>query len=357
MQMADIASVVTAVPPYRLTTEQLRDAIAAQIVCRDGLGVPAGSESEVESRFCVVPLCQSSARSSTREADGHRAIVRLAANAARGALQEASIGADAVGAVISVTTTALDTPSLDVHLVEELQVRRDCYRIPLAQMGCPGGIAGLRLATDLLPSLGGRSVLVVCAEAPSLHLPAGEWSRDDYQATFTYGDAAAAVVVSASSASPVEIELVKSFLLASPVGPSSARVTRSGLRSMAGSSFVHRSIRQHLRSAVVQSLAAAELSLRDISSWAIPPRSRPMLREIMTSLELSESQVADSVRVWRNCGNTISAGVFLCFAELLATGRPFDSRTGLLSVGAGGACELAVIRMRGDFRSFRATGC
>jgi alkylresorcinol/alkylpyrone synthase len=73
--------------------------------------------------------------------------------AAQRALDRAGIAADAVDAVVTVSSTGIATPSIEAHAFRTLGFRPDVQRVPVFGLGCAGGVAGLAIGADLATAL------------------------------------------------------------------------------------------------------------------------------------------------------------------------------------------------------------
>src|SRR4029079_15977929 len=62
---------------------------------------------------------------------------------ARGAVREAGIELNDIGAIVANTITALSIPSLDAKLMNRLDLPASVERLPVFGLGCGGGVAGL----------------------------------------------------------------------------------------------------------------------------------------------------------------------------------------------------------------------
>jgi predicted naringenin-chalcone synthase len=126
----------------------------------------------------------------------------LAAEAASGALAASGLRAAEVDCLIVTSVSGYAMPGLDVHVINQLGLRRDVVRIPLAQIGCAGGGYALARANDRLRAYPGSTVLIVCAEAFSVGLQPGDTTTDAGIWKGLGGDGAAACVVREDSTSP-----------------------------------------------------------------------------------------------------------------------------------------------------------
>src|SRR5579859_7995637 len=80
--------------------------------------------------------------------------MRLVEDAARAALEKASLSAGQVKAILLVSTTGLATPSLDARLMNRLPFGAGTVRLPVWGLGCAGGVGGLSRAFELATTLG-----------------------------------------------------------------------------------------------------------------------------------------------------------------------------------------------------------
>ncbi|MBE7217639.1 MAG: type III polyketide synthase, partial [Caulobacteraceae bacterium] len=122
--------------------------------------------------------------------------------AARKALAASGVAAEEVGAVVTVSTTGIATPSLEARLHGELGLAPGVVRVPVFGLGCAGGVSGLSIAARLARADPGRPVLLVVVELCSLACRADEASKANVVATALFGDGAAAAVLRAGPPEP-----------------------------------------------------------------------------------------------------------------------------------------------------------
>jgi predicted naringenin-chalcone synthase len=119
----------------------------------------------------------------------------LGVRAARAALEAAGTAPREIDALIVTSVTGYAMPGIDVDLVRELGLRPNVRRLPIAQIGCAGGLFALIRASEQIAARPASKVLVVAAEAFS-STTQPHMSRPDaliYKALG--GDGAAAAVV------------------------------------------------------------------------------------------------------------------------------------------------------------------
>lgn len=123
----------------------------------------------------------------------------LFVDAARAALADAGLTADAVDAVVTVSSTGIATPTLEALTAAEMGFRPDILRVPVFGLGCAGGVSGLAIARDLAAAAPGRRVLMVAVETCTLMFRMDRMEKADIIATALFGDGAAAAVLGAGA--------------------------------------------------------------------------------------------------------------------------------------------------------------
>lgn len=347
--MPELLSVTTAVAEHRVsaldTKRQLAESLSAAAAARFANLVDA---SRNETRYSVLPLAQLQRLQgveSRNQAYGHHAL-RIGEAVARAALRRAGVAPQAVTAVVGVSSTGYLMPTLETHLVERLQLSANCRRVPLTQLGCAGGAAGLALASELCATASAR-VLLVSVELPSLSFPA-EACPTDIIASIQFGDGAAAAVISGGTTERgPELVATGSVLFPQTIERDGVTLTSAGLRLQRPRGLAD-ILRRQLGDAVDRFLAQHELHRRDIDFWILHPRNPELLDAAAASLDLPDAALTAARAVWRRSGNLISAAVFHVLDELAAATPPASGRLGMMiAFGAGFGCEMVVLRAAG----------
>jgi alkylresorcinol/alkylpyrone synthase len=125
----------------------------------------------------------------------------LYVEAAAAALARAGVAAADVATVVTVSSTGIATPSLEVRAALRLGLPPQAARVPVFGLGCAGGVTGLSLAARLARAAPGSTVLLVVAELCTLAFRPDRGGKADAITTALFGDGAAAVVLRAGDAS------------------------------------------------------------------------------------------------------------------------------------------------------------
>jgi alkylresorcinol/alkylpyrone synthase len=349
--MAELLSVATALAEHCVsaadTKRYLAGALPAGAAARMARMVDAAGN---QTRYGVLPLDELR-RLETIEARNRvymQHAVRLGGGAARAALHAAGLAPDAIGAVIGVSSTGYLMPTLETHLLEHLRLAPSCRRLPLTQLGCAGGAAGLALAAQLCAGAPAATVLVVSVELPSLSFPSTEPSPTDVIAALQFGDgAAAAVVASGATQRGPEVLAAGSVVFPGTLERDGVHLTTGGLRLRRPRGLAE-ILRRTLGDAVDGFLARHGVARGDIAFWVVHPRNPELLDAAAASLQLPDGAVAASRAVWRRSGNLISAAVFHVLNELRSAAPPPPGRLGVMvAFGAGFGCEMVLMQSHG----------
>ncbi len=208
MSPVQLLSVATAVPPHVLDQDQAA-ALAAKVfggkVFREADLLALFRNTGIATRRTAQPLDwylqpQDWAARNAAYLEGADALYEAAA---RRALARAGVEASEVGAVVTVSSTGIATPSLEARLHGRLGLAADVLRAPLFGLGCAGGVSGLAVAARLAAAdPRGRPVLMVTVELCSLAVRTDGGGKTNVVATALFGDGAAAAVLRAGDPVP-----------------------------------------------------------------------------------------------------------------------------------------------------------
>ena len=196
-----LVSLATAVPPHRLDQSN----VVARVQQLFGRSpdferlIQVYANSGIDCRYSVMPFEWFDAAHSwpDRNAAYLAGALDLIEIAARRALDRADLSPEEIGAIVTVSTTGIATPSLDAQLMERLVFPRDVERLPIFGLGCAGGALGLARAAALAASMPDKPVLLIVVELCTLQFRRDDLSRANIVATALFGDGAAAAVLRA----------------------------------------------------------------------------------------------------------------------------------------------------------------
>jgi predicted naringenin-chalcone synthase len=248
----------------------------------------------------------------------------LALRAARQALTQASLDAEAITHLVTVSCTGMKAPGVDYELIQGLGLAATVQRTHIGFMGCHGAINGLRVARAFADSEPEARVLLCATELCVLHYYYG-WDPQKIIANALFADGAAAVVGAsdrlATAAGTWSVTAAGSCLIPDSREAMSWTIGDHGFE-MTLSKRVPNLIHEHLRPWLEKWLAHHGLSREAIGSWAIHPGGPRILDAIATALELSEDQLAASREVFAEYGNMSSPTVLFIVKHLRSRAAP-----------------------------------
>ncbi len=194
MAAAHVAGLATALPPITATVDEVWEALGRA----RGRRMPKlQGEEGARTRYFAQPLASlMERRTQSQQTDAYLDHARvLARQACCNALERSGIAPSQIGLVIGVSCTGVVLPSLDAELIPLLGLRPDVARLPITELGCGGGVAGLARGLDYLRAYRQRSVLLFAVEIPSLTFQPDDRSLDNLVAALVFADGAGAVVL------------------------------------------------------------------------------------------------------------------------------------------------------------------
>jgi len=198
-EVVNLVSIATAVPPYALEQDDVAARVNAQFSRSEVVQrlMPVFGTTGIRRRFSCVPInwYYDPHGWSDRNAAYLETAQRLLEQAARDAMERASVRAVDIDAVVVVSTTGIATPSLDARLLDRLGFARTIRRLPIFGMGCVGGAIGLARAAMMAQAIPGSTVLLLVVELCALWFRRDDLTKSNIVATALFGDGAAAAIL------------------------------------------------------------------------------------------------------------------------------------------------------------------
>lgn len=349
MPCATIAQTTAAVPPHRLTQDDIKrtvrelfpmggDRLEAAMAFFDG--------AKVASRYSVLPLEELRRRRGLTETMAlyRECALPLGRQVANGCLQAAGLRPDEIDLVITVSCTGVLLPSLDAYIANDLGFRSDVRRLPITELGCAAGAAALAHARDFVLAHPGANVLVLAVELPTLSFQREDLTAANLISTALFGDGAAAALVTGREVPGARIVATRSHLF-----PNSLDALGFDLRTDGFHVVLARElpgiVRGGIARLVSELLADGGVSRAELAAFVLHPGGRRILEAISEELALAPSACQPSWDVLREYGNLSSASVLFVLHDWLTARRPARGSCGLVSAfGPGLTAELLLVR-------------
>ena len=324
-------SVATAVPEHRLDAAQALDHLRKffpQLQKMDGDAAALGTRYTCEP---VEELLRP--RGLTELGEAYRTHAkRLALTAACRALSAAGLSGSEIDLVITVSCTGYLVPSLDVHMAPDLGLRPDVLRLPITELGCSAGAAGIAAAHRHLAAFRDDRVLVIAVEVPSLSFQRSDRSLDNLTGCLVFGDGAGAAVLARAEEGRGRLEVLRT---ASHLVPGTADVLGFDLRDGGFHVVLDRRLPRVLRGELAPLVRAFADAPEFYAVHAAGPR---IFSAVESALDLQEDALVLSRQVFGEVGNTSSAAIFFAL-EKLSGGTVLGEGLGL-GLGPGVTIEL-----------------
>jgi len=272
----------------------------------------------------------------------------LALRAVRAALEQAQLPVERITHLITVSCTGFSAPGVDQALMAALPLSAGVARTQVGFMGCHGALNGLRVAAGFTGADPAACVLLCAVELCTLHLQYG-WDAERIVANSLFADGAAALVAcgerpaaEAPSGPPLRRLIASGSLLV----PASAGAMSWGIGdhgfAMTLSPQVPDLIAAHLRPWLEGWLAAHQLTLAAIGSWAVHPGGPRILSAVTESLGLDPALIEPSRSVLHDFGNMSSPTLLFILERLRSSGAPGPCLA--MAFGPGLCVEVALLQ-------------
>ncbi|MBV8117951.1 MAG: type III polyketide synthase [Candidatus Eremiobacteraeota bacterium] len=333
-----VLTVATAVPPYLLDQDDVTRRISLALGPRSPEIVrllPMFGNTGIGRRYSCVPIewYEDTHDWPERNRIYLDSAIDLLENATRSALARTGLPADAVGAIVVVSTTGIATPSLDALLMERMGLRRTVQRLPIFGLGCAGGTIGLARAATLAAALPGELVLFLVVELCALSFRRDDFTKSNIVATALFGDGAAAALLSCDGDGPAVVAGGE-YTWPCSLDVMGWDVTGEGLKAIF-SRDIPNLVTTQLHNVAVAFLAKQGLSLADVDRFICHPGGAKVIDALECAYELAPGTLADARDVLHDYGNMSAATVMLVLARSMAHGASGWKRALLSSLGPG----------------------
>ena len=339
---AQVAGLATALPPITATVGEVWDALGRA----RGRRMPRLQGDEAaRTRYFAQPLTSlMERRTQSQQTDAYLEHARvLARQVCCSALERSGLTVEDVSMVIGVSCTGVVLPSLDAELIPMLGLRQDTARLPITELGCGGGVAGLARGLDYLRAYPQRNVLLFAVEIPSLTFQPDDRSVDNLVAAMVFADGAGAVVLRGGVAhTGWTLDHCGTVLVPEGARHLGYELRDGGLRVILSRELPD-VVEAHLRGAVETFLQEAGLCLADVDAVAAHPGGPRIVDAIEGALGLHPDALATSRSVFAGNGNASSAGIFFVLEEMQRVGT--SGRVLAIALGPGLSIELALMQL------------
>ena len=298
--------------------------------------------AQVDCRHSVVSLEHVFSRMTLDEKNAlyQTHAVDLSETLLRQALDDAKLNPTDIDCLIVTSCTGHMSPSIDAVLVNRLGMKPSVQRLPVMEMGCMGGAAGLIYAENYLRAYPNHTVALITVELPTITFQHDDYSWANVVSTALFGDGAACAILGPSNTLGPAIVRSAMYHFPDTTHLLGYNLTSTGF-SMVLDEALPETIRQHFDQMIAELLDPEGLTLKDIDHFIIHPGGKKILHNIGLVLAAHGKSVDTSKSVLRDCGNLSSATVLFILKRFMDQPVKAGDRGLLLGIGPGlTACSV-----------------
>lgn len=334
-----------AVPEHIITLEETLELGARIHATHDDLALALRliRNTGVRQRHLVQPIEQTLRHPGLAERNAtyvSQAKARLPAVVAE-ALSNADIIAQEIDVIVFVSCTGFTMPPLTAWMINKLGFRTDTAQIPIAQLGCAAGGAGINRAHDYCLAHPGANALIVACEFCSLVYQPTDLTVGNLLSNGLFGDAIAAAVVRHRDAVGFGLQRNGSRLVPDTEDWIAYEVKETGFHFMLDKRVP--GTMQQLAPALSDLCKEFEWDATDLDFYVIHAGGPRILDDLSLHLHVKPEQFDCSRETLTNYGNIASAVVLDALRRQFDSGERVDGERGLIAgFGPGITAEMSL---------------
>lgn len=270
--------------------------------------------------------------------------IKLSTECLSGALKKANWAAADIDYIITVSCTGIMIPSLDAYLINNLQLRQDVVRLPVTEMGCAAGVAGMIYARNFLKANPGKRAALIAVESPTATFQLQDFSMTNVVSAAIFGDGVACVLLSSCETDEgpqILDDSMYHFTDSSTL--MGFKLTDTGLK-MVLDIDVPEVIEANFPAILFPFLEKNGLGIADIDHLIFHPGGKKIIQVVESLFDDLGKNINDTKEVLRLYGNMSSATV-LYVLERMMDKKPAAGEKGLmLSFGPGFTAQRILLQ-------------
>ena len=352
MTVTRIISVARQLPKYSRSTEEIipyiRHWISGQEERFQRKVIKIFENAGVDRRYSIMDADEVFAVTSFEEKNDlySREAVTIAEQALSKALDKASLKAEHIDYIITVSCTGIMIPSLDAYLINRMGMRQDVVRLPVTEMGCAAGVSGIIYANNFLRANPGKRAAVVAVESPLATFQHNDFSMVNIVSAAIFGDGAGAVILSSDPSDnngrgPAVIdEAMYHFFDAEHM--MGFKLRNTGLQ-MVLDKTVPETIAAHFPQIIYPFLERNGLGIEDIDHLIFHPGGKKIVRTVEDLFGVLGKSIEDTKEVLRLYGNMSSVTVLYVLERFMSRNPQSGEKGLMLSFGPGFSAQRVLL--------------
>ena len=270
--------------------------------------------------------------------------IKLSTECLQGALIKADWAAEDLDYLITVSCTGIMIPSLDAYLINNLQLRQDVVRLPVTEMGCAAGVAGMIYARNFLKANPGKRAALIAVESPTATFQLEDYSMTNVVSAAIFGDGVACVLLTSfEEEDGPEILDDSMYHFTDSTTLMGFKLTNTGLK-MVLDIDVPEVIASNFPAILYPFLERNGLGIADIDHLIFHPGGKKIIQVVESLFSELGKNINDTKEVLRLYGNMSSATV-LYVLERMMDNKPARGEKGLmLSFGPGFTAQRILLQ-------------
>ncbi len=292
------------------------------------------TQAKVDYRHTVIPLEQIFAPMTLDEKNRiyQSQIIDLSEKALIEALRRANLNASDIDCLITTSCTGHMSPSLEAHLINRLNMKPIVQRLPVMEMGCIGGIAGLIYAENYLRAYPEKYVALISAELSSVTFQRDDFSWANIISAAIFGDGAACAILGPTTQLRPCLKGSLMYHFPETIDLLGFNLSSTGFRMVLDPDLPDH-IQSHFEDFTDPLLSQFGITLDDIHHFIVHPGGIKILQNIAKQLPDSNNALHASTETFRELGNLSSATVLFILERILK--KPIEPQSLGLMMGFG----------------------
>ncbi len=234
---------------------------------------------------------------------------------------EHSIRPEEIDYLITTSCTGFMIPSVDAYLANYFSFKKNLLRLPVTEMGCAGGTAGLIYGHDFIVSKNNAKALIVSLEFPSITFQKNDLAPENLVSTAIFADGAACVLlennIEKNQGLPsLNIKSHRMYHFPDATHLMGFNLINSGLKIVLHKD-VPVAINDHFDHIMMPFLNDNNISIQDIDAFLFHPGGKKIVSQVQHYLAPWGKDIPLSRKVLTERGNMSSATVLHILDEYL----------------------------------------
>jgi predicted naringenin-chalcone synthase len=371
--MSVILDISTAVPDYSITKEDLAKFYARAL---DASGMSSITKkvsfllekTKIIHRYSCIADFEGIKQELFTNGNYHQPVERrmevykqhslpLASKAIDALLKKNNIRATDITHLITVSCTGLFAPGLEFLIADHYGLQHT-EKLAINFLGCYAGIKALKHAHYIAQANPQACVLIVSVELCSLHFIPFV-TDEDIVANLLFADGAAAVLVCGDQSSLIKNKVILNIdTIGSACIPHSADLMTWDISSSAFRMYLSKHLVKTIKENIEPVVDGFLMNSRSQTDyWAIHPGGVRIVEAVKESLNLNDSNVADSMHILKHYGNMSSPTILFILHRILQKirGEEDTSSKSIFACAFGPGLTVEMIQLSSVATSYAIT--